>query len=175
MADSFFDKMFGKKAKKDEKPAPAPAPTPAPSADAANGLKFLANPKKATSKRVEDAEKAAGMKCGGKVKKMAFGGSVGAPARPMPGPMPMARPGAPPMPRPGPSPRPMPGRIPGPMPMTRPGGAAPPQFGGGRIRDLGDPGIRPDTSMPGLQTMKKGGSVRGAGCATRGHGKGKMR
>lgn len=167
MADSFFDKMFGKKAKKDEKPAPAPAPTPAPAADAANGLKFLANPKKATNKRVEDAEKAAGMKCGGKVKKMAFGGSVGAPIRPMPGPM--TRPGAPPMPRP------MPGRIPGPMPMTRPGGAAPPQFGGGRIRDLGDPGIRPDTSMPGLQTMKKGGSVRGVGCATRGHGKGKMR
>lgn len=174
MADSFFDKMFGKKAKKDEKPAPAPAPTPAPAADAANGLKFLANPKKATNKRVEDAEKAAGMKCGGKVKKMAFGGSVGAPIRPMPGPMPMTRPGAPPMPRPGPSPRPMPG----PMPMTRPGGAAPPQFGGGKLRDdlrSTEPVIRPDTSMPGLETMKKGGKVRGAGCAARGHGKGKMR
>lgn len=159
MADSFFDKMFGKKAKKDEKPAPAPAPTPAPAADAANGLKFLANPKKATNKRVEDAEKAAGMKCGGKVKKMAFGGSVGVPVRPSPMPMP----------------RPMPGRIPGPMPMTRPGGAAPPQFGGGKLRDemrSTEPVIRPGE---GLQTMKKGGSVRGAGCATRGHGKGKMR
>lgn len=167
MSESFFDKMFGKKAKKDEKPAPAPAPTPAPAADAANGLKFLANPKKATSKRVEDAEKAAGMKCGGKVKKMAFGGSVGAPLRPMPGPM--IRPGAPPMPRP------MPGRIPGPMPMTRPGGAAPPQFGGGKLRDemrSTEPVIRPGE---GLQTMKKGGSVRGGGCAAKGVGKGKMR
>lgn len=162
MADSFFDKMFGKKAKKDEKPAPAPAPTPAPAADAANGLKFLANPKKATNKRVEDAEKAAGMKCGGKVKKMAFGGSVGAPARPMPGPM--IRPGAPPMPRP------MPGRIPGPMPMTRPGGAAPPQFGGGKLQDE----MR-STEPVRAPMMKKGGKVRGAGCAARGHGKGKMR
>ena len=171
MADSFFDKMFGKKAKKDEKPAPAPAPTPAPSADAANGLKFLANPKKATNKRVEDAEKAAGMKCGGKVKKMAFGGSVGAPIRPMPGPM--IRPGAPPMPRPMPGQMPLP--RPGPEGASPPrigGGASGPQFEGGRIRD---PGIRTDTNMPGLQTMKKGGSVRGAGCATRGHGKGKMR
>lgn len=152
MAESFFDKMFGKKAKKEEKPAPAPAPTPAPAADAANGLKFLANPKKATNKRVEDAEKAAGMKCGGRVKKMAFGGL----ARSMPAPAPGARPMRP-MPQLGgqggrpmmPAPAGLPARPPVDVMRSQPGGRAP--------------------------MMKKGGSVRGGGCATKGVGKGKMR
>jgi|JI10StandDraft_1071094.scaffolds.fasta_scaffold05142_25 hypothetical protein len=156
MAESFFDKVFGKKSKKDEKPPPAPTPPPAAAADAANGLKFLANPKKATNKRVEDAEKAAGMKCGGKVKKLAFGGLSRSLPAPAPGARPMMAPVGPsqggPMPvRPqtGPGPRQMPGRPPIDVMRSQPGGRAP--------------------------MMKKGGSVRGGGCATKGIGKGKMR
>jgi len=150
MSESFFDKMFGKKPKKDEKPAPAPAPTPAPAADAANGLKFLANPKKATNKRIEDAEKAAGMKCGGKVKKMAFGGPVGMP-----------------------SPRAMPGGRMGPVGRMALGGRGP-QLQGAPVQR---PPVDVMRSQPGGRApmMKKGGSVRGGGCTTKGVGKGKMR
>lgn len=145
MAESFFDRMFGKKSKKDEKPAPAPAPTPAPAADAANGLKFLANPKKATNKRIEDAEKAAGMKCGGRVKKMAFGGPVSVPPRPMAGNRAAM----------------VQSRLQGSPLQT-----ASSKFGG--------MGTQPVIRL-GADAMKKGGSVRGGGCAAKGIGKGKMR
>ncbi len=142
MSESFFDKMFGKKPKKADKPAPAPEAPASAAVDAANGLKFLANPKKATNKRIEDAEKAAGMKCGGKVKKMAFGGPVGMP-----------------------SPRAMPG---GRMGSMRP------QLQGAPVQR---PPVDVMRSQPGGRApmMKKGGSVRGGGCATKGVGKGKMR
>lgn len=151
MSESFFDKMFGKKPKKDEKPAPAPAPA----ADAANGLKFLANPKKATNKRIEDAEKTAGLKCGGRVKKLAFGGSTGMTPRPMLRSMPAPVPGRP-MVRPMPTMR-------GPMP--------PGPIMGSRVK----PGDFHTQPVERPSVMKKGGSVRGGGCATKGIGKGKMR
>lgn len=145
MSESFFDKMFGKKAKKDVKPAATPASAPAPVEDAANGLRFLANPKKATAKRIEDAEKASGLKCGGRVKKMAFGGSVSVPARPMAGNRAAM----------------VQSRLQG-SPLQ----ASPGKFGGMGTQ----PVIR-----PGESAMKSGGSVRGGGCATKGVGKGKMR
>lgn len=150
MAESFFDKMFGKKPKKDEKPAPAPEAPASAAVDAANGLKFLANPKKATNKRIEDAEKAAGMKCGGKVKKLAFGGPVGMP-----------------------SPRAMPGRPTGPVGRMAMGGMRP-QLQGAPVQR---PPVDIARATPGGRgpMMKKGGSVRGGGCATKGVGKGKMR
>lgn len=155
MADSFFDKLFSKKPKKDEKPPPAPTPPPPAVEDAANGLKFLANPKKATAKRIEDAEKASGLKCGGRVKKLAFGGlsrSLPAPAsgaRPM---MPANRASM------------AQGRVPMQTQMPNVG------YGRGMKGVETQPVIR--TPAP---TMKKGGSVRGGGCATKGIGKGKMR